>query len=82
MKTVQFQKQLYIFPQIREMNEVRHEILCAPCSKAVAVNICSLKAGSAFKTVGSFGPGYPLLAENCKSYSRDTSALGAEYSPF
>lgn len=72
------------FPQIIEMNEVRHQILCAPCSKTEEVNTYSLQAGSAFKTVGSFGPGYPLLAESCKSYSRDTSAHkpGAEYNPF
>lgn len=66
------------------MNEMRHQILCALCSKAAEVNMWSFKAGSAFKTLGSFGPGYPLLAENCKSYSRDTSTLktGAEYNPF
>lgn len=69
------------FPQIIEMNEGRHQIVCAPHSKTVEVNTCSLQARSAFKAVGSFGPGYPLLAEICKSYSRDTSAPkpGAEY---
>lgn len=66
------------------MTEVRHQILCTPSSKTVEVSTCSLKAGSAFKAMESFGPGYPLLAENCKSYSRDTSAPkpGAEYKPF
>lgn len=51
------------------MAEVRCQVLSAPGTQTVELSACSLKAESAFKARGRFGPGYPLLAENCKSCS-------------
>jgi len=62
------------------MTEVRCQTLPAPSRQAVEVSACNLKADSEFGAMGRFGPGYPLLAENCKSCSRDTSPKSqAEY---
>lgn len=57
------------FPQTIEVIAVRCQILSAPGTQTVEVSACSLKADSAFKARRRFGPGYPLLAENCKSCS-------------
>lgn len=51
------------------MAEVKCQILSAPGTQTVEVSSGSLRAESAFKAVGRLGPGYPLLAENCKSCS-------------
>lgn len=45
------------------------QMLSAPHKQMVEVSACILKAESALKPMARFGPGYPLLAENCKSSS-------------
>lgn len=58
---------------------MRCPILSAPSTQTVEVSACSLKAESAFKAMARFGPGYPLLAENCKAVSETLLLLNQKW---